>query len=57
MDGSIAMGVLRVGRVKRRLTRRSGKGPRIPDLKQIRKAFGGYDSAVGAAGRHFDKRA
>lgn len=40
--------------VKRRLTRRSGKAPRIPGLKQIRKAFGGYDSAVDAAGRHFD---
>jgi hypothetical protein len=40
--------------VKRRLIRRSGKGPRIPGLKQIRKAFGGYDRAVGAASRHFD---
>lgn len=40
--------------VKRRLTRRSGKGPRIPGLKPIRKAFGGYDSAVEAASRHFD---
>jgi hypothetical protein len=40
--------------IKRRLTRRSGKSPRIPGLKQIRKAFGGYDSAVEAAGRHFD---
>jgi len=40
--------------VKRRLTRRSGKAPRIPGLKQIRKAFAGYDSAVSAASRHFD---
>jgi hypothetical protein len=32
----------------------SGKAPRIPGLKQIRKAFGGYDSAVEAASRHFD---
>lgn len=40
--------------VKRRLTRRSGKAPRIPGLKQIRKAFGGYGSAVEAASRHFD---
>jgi hypothetical protein len=39
--------------IKRRFTRRSGKGPRIPSLKQIRKAFGGYDSAVEAASRHF----
>ena len=32
--------------IKRRLTRRSGKGPRIPGLKPIRKAFGGYDISV-----------
>ena len=51
---ALAMGVLRVGGGQAPPHSTLREGAPDPRLKQIRKAFGGYDSAVSAARRHFD---
>jgi len=42
-------------RIKRDLARRSGNGCDLPGPMQIRRAFGGWDHAIGAAAAHFGR--